>query len=242
MNERKLELKSAKQVRGTLHTALGMLVRAGTRAKKYLDKEEIETFGDAFHQLVDKHLLGKKTVLLSSRSRRLRPSGYDGQQNQRQRNIPMKVKKIAPEKDILGKFKTSEVTITTLETETEKQFNRNSLKIKSARGRFQWIEDGTTHTATSSILSQFQDRTTKTTLTRTFYFQALPNKSALETVEALENDSQLFDDVLTDAAKSPMYETFLDAWDAATSVLATSPHLVTFTGVVGYKNAQRKAA
>lgn len=62
MEERELELKSAKQVRDTLHTALGMLVRAGTRAKKYLNKAEIETFGDSCHQTVDKYLLGKKTA------------------------------------------------------------------------------------------------------------------------------------------------------------------------------------
>ena len=60
MDEKQLELKSAKQVRDTLHTALGMLVRAATRAKKYLIKAEIETFGDSFHQTVDKHLLGKR--------------------------------------------------------------------------------------------------------------------------------------------------------------------------------------
>jgi hypothetical protein len=57
-----LAIKSAKQLRDRLHGALGTLVIAGNRAKKYLKRNEIKAFADSFHQIVDKHLLGKKTA------------------------------------------------------------------------------------------------------------------------------------------------------------------------------------
>lgn len=68
--------------------------------------------------------------------------GKDREDKSMTEDAPMKVNKIASEKDILSKFKTSEVTITTLETETEKQFSRNSplRKFKSARGRFSGLK------------------------------------------------------------------------------------------------------